>query len=276
VDVVKLLKTEERTAIERWVQANARVAYLGEGRSLARVLGKYLMHLPTDDASLVPHLLLDGYWEMWITMAMARHVRLGWHCLDVGAHVGYYTLLLADIVGEQGSVQAWELQPDLAECITRSVHMNGMQDRVRVVNSAASEQRGYVAAVPLSEPWERGSVGVRVLEDSEVTLQSRTCYRLDDPELCEDPSTVNFVKIDCEGHEPEIWRGLSGILEASPAVQVLLEFTPRLYADARGFLREIQDQGFSLQRVDFNAELQPAEPEELLSTSSMEMLWLGR
>lgn len=275
MDVGKLLAHEERSTIERWVESRARGQYLGGGRALARVLGKYLFYVPTNDVSVVPHLLMDGYWEMWITMAIARRVKPGWRCIDVGANVGYYTILLADLVGDDGDVQAWEVQGDMAECIRRSAHMNGTQSRVQVVNRGASDRDGLIAPKPLNELWDRGSVATESVHQNEHRMDAVPCMRIDDDGWWAN-QRVDFVKIDTEGHEPQVWYGLDKILKQSPNVEVLLEFTPRLYDNPGEFLDEIRADGFNLRRVDFDGELQPVAAEQILDADGMEMLWLTR
>jgi FkbM family methyltransferase len=236
------------------------------------VLGYYLMYLPTDDASLSPHLLMDGYWEMWITMAVARHVQPGWRCIDVGANVGYYTLLLSELVGTGGKVQAWEVQPDLAACLIRSISMNGFADIAKVCQCAASDREALVDLVPMANSWDRGSVAIEHVDPPRIETDG-VCRRID--ETCE-WDMVDFVKIDVEGHEPQVWSGMEGILKRSPRIQVLMEFTPRLYEDAPGFLNQIRSDGFTLKRVDFHGDLQPTGPQELLDCPDMDMLWLSR
>ncbi len=66
-------------------------AYLGDETALCRVLGRYKMFVDTSDNSLSPHLMLDGYWEMWLTEALARAIRPGMTVVDVGANLGYFT-----------------------------------------------------------------------------------------------------------------------------------------------------------------------------------------
>ena len=280
MNIKELLTREDRTNIERWCEGRCKSLYLGDGRVLSRVLGYYLMHLPARDCSLTPHLAMDGYWEMWITMAVARHVQPGWRCIDVGANVGYYTLLLADLVGPAGAVQAWEVQRELANCVERSVRANGFTERVRVVHAAASNEEGIVNCVPQAQDWELGSVAIEKVDlsesgRSEASEADGVCMRLDSQLVC-DWDTVDFVKIDVEGHEPEVWEGMKGILERSPRIQVLMEFTPSQYADPAAFLNQIRSDGFQLQKVDFHGDVRPTGPQELIDCPSMDMLWLSR
>ena len=75
---------------------------------LCRVLGRYKMYVDCNDVGLAPHLMLDGYWEMHVTEAILRFVRSGMTVVDVGANQGYFTMLLADLVGPNGRVFAAE------------------------------------------------------------------------------------------------------------------------------------------------------------------------
>ena len=79
-------------------------------------------------SGLCAHLLLDGYWEMGLTMHMARTVRAGMTAIDVGANFGYYTILLGALVGEGGHVFAVEPAPATAAMLRRSVELNGFQN----------------------------------------------------------------------------------------------------------------------------------------------------
>ena len=84
-----------REQIEDWCRGKAQ-SYLvpfedGASAVACRVLGKYIMYCAALDSALTPHLALNGIWEPWITMAIARHVQPGMRCMDIGACYGYNT-----------------------------------------------------------------------------------------------------------------------------------------------------------------------------------------
>src|SRR5262245_8546714 len=87
---------QDRATLEENARRGCMTVNFGDGRLACRVLGKHIMFVEPQDCGITPHLALNGYWESWITLAMARLVRPGWRCIDVGANVGYYALLLAD------------------------------------------------------------------------------------------------------------------------------------------------------------------------------------
>ena len=91
-----------KRALEALCRARAQPVYLGGNEALCRILGRYKLYVDTRDKGLCAHLLLDGYWEMGLTMHIARHVRAGMTAIDVGANFGYYTVLLGALVGEDG------------------------------------------------------------------------------------------------------------------------------------------------------------------------------
>ena len=127
--------------LEAVSRQESRAVYLGEETVLCRVLGKYLMYADAQETGITPHLCMDGYWESWITVVLARTLRPGWHCLDIGANHGYYTLIMADAVGQHGRVAPVEPTPRLAELLRQTLDVNGFPG-VTVVQKAASRTDG--------------------------------------------------------------------------------------------------------------------------------------
>src|SRR6266481_1911926 len=122
-----------RLSLEALCWARAQPVYLGENEGLCRILGRYKLCVDTRDQGLCTHLLLDGFWEMGLTMYIARHVRDGMVAIDIGANFGYYTILLAALVGERGHVYAIEPAPATAVMLRRSVQLNGFDSFTTVI-----------------------------------------------------------------------------------------------------------------------------------------------
>ncbi|MCA1612883.1 MAG: FkbM family methyltransferase [Acidobacteria bacterium] len=253
--------TESRAALEEFSRARYQTARLTESDVLCRVLGRYMIYADPEDVRIVPHLCLDGFWESWITVAAARLIRPGWHCVDVGANHGYYTVLMADAAGEGGRVLAVEPNPQLCERLGRSLEVNGLVGRTTVLQRAAADADG--AALTLAVPRRHASDatvcrGATADEDAfaveAVTLDRATA----------DWPRVDFVKIDAEGAEALIWRGMRGLLRRHPGVAVLLELFCSRHEDPRAFLREIQSEGFPLRHVGYDAGIADVTEEEIL------------
>ena len=98
------LKTQGRWDLESRCRALTNPAYLGNQTAICRVLGNYKLYVDTDDTGFGSHVLLDGYWEMWLTIFFARLIKPGMTVIDVGANFGYYTLLFGTLVEDSGHV----------------------------------------------------------------------------------------------------------------------------------------------------------------------------
>lgn len=142
-DIWRLL-SEPRSDNEAVLRSLCRSVYLGNDTALCRVLGRYKMYVDTRDVSISSHLMLEGYWEMWVTEAMMRHVRPGMTVLDIGANLGYFTMLLADLVGPTGRVLAFEPNPEMAGRARRSVGLNGFAPTTTVHEMALGASDGVM------------------------------------------------------------------------------------------------------------------------------------
>jgi hypothetical protein len=123
-DIWRLL-SEPRETAEAEIRATCRTVYIGENEALTRILGRYKMYVDTRDIGIASHLMMEGFWEMWVTEAMMRLLRRGAVVADVGANLGYFTLLMADLTGAEGRVLSFEPNPELARRLRKSIAING-------------------------------------------------------------------------------------------------------------------------------------------------------
>lgn len=241
------LRRNSREQNEAHIRGLCQNAYLGDQTAICRVLGRYKMFVATDDVSLSTHLLLDGYWEMWVTEAIVDTVCEGMVAVDVGANLGYFTLLLADLCGASGTVHAFEPNPDLLSRLTRTLDVNGFRNRTQVHSSPLSGQDGLEVRliVPKGEPKNGHIAPAEIgLGDHSANLKTR---RLDS---IEDLTRVDFIKIDAEGAEEGIWDGMQSIIDRKQPLTVFLEYTKDRYSNPKGFLEKITSGGFSIAVID--------------------------
>ncbi len=252
----------DRATLEDAARQRAQAVSLGEGGLVCRVLGKYLMFVDPRDVGVTPRLCMDGYWESWITTAVARVLGPGAHAIDVGANHGYYTMLLADAVGRDGHVLAIEPNPALAALLAMSVEVNGFDRRVTVAQKAASD--GAAASARLVVPQRRGACASICRPpapgDDAIDVDAASI-----DELTREWPRVDFVKIDAEGAEPLVWRGMERTLHDNPDIVVVLEFVPSRYADPPAFVRSIRGAGFDLRHVAPDSQIQPLTADEVLT-----------
>jgi FkbM family methyltransferase len=268
------LRQLERGAIEAEVRAQAQTIYLGDHTAMCRILGKHLIYVDTRDYALAPHLMWDGFWEIWITQAMARCLEPGMVVADVGANLGYYSLLMAEAVGPTGSVFAIEPNSHVARLLRMSASVNGFRDRIIVDTRAASSTAGDRLRffIPDGHPMNAsllpaGADGT-VLPEAGVVTEVET-VALDDAL----PERVDFVKIDAEGAERQIWHGLSRTLQANNGIRVFLEFNCHRYgSESDEFLDEIEALGFRLAFVDYDSRVKSLTRSQILSRGATDVI----
>ena len=172
-------------------------------------------------------ILLEGEWDPSLTDFLGRNLNSGDVFVDVGAHVGYFSLLGAGRVGPTGAVLSIEPNPFAVQELQQNVERSHLRN-VIVEHSACGESHGNVrlflhtesntSMASLSTANASGSAAVEV-----------PCIPLD--ELCRQRRLrrIALVKIDVEGAELLVLRGMKGIIgEMRPAI--VLELEPRLLA----------------------------------------------
>jgi FkbM family methyltransferase len=237
--------------------------YIGGGHVLTRLYNGLKMLVSMKDRSLAPHLVLDGYWESWVTNTMLRHVKPGMRVLDVGAHFGYYTLLLAQAVGPQGFVWAFEPWPESALILKYNVDINGFLDRVAVqavaLGESASVGRLAVAAGDELGTW----LGDASLVSEGPEQVPVTVVPLDELAL----GRIHWAKIDVEGAEYAVWRG--GLRTLSGCDGIQLEWSAQRRYPGETFLDEISQAGFHIAAVMHDGTVQDVSREQLTRLSEL-------
>lgn len=153
--------------------------------------------------------VLNGTYESEQTRIAVELVRPGSTVLDIGAHIGYYTLLFSRLAGPDGRVVAFEPSPRNLPVLRWHVARNGCAN-VRVEALAVSAETGTARFTAST-----GSGTGRLAESG--TLEVRT-IRLDEFVGAGGPMP-DVMKIDVEGAELAVLRGAEGVLrDARPAI----------------------------------------------------------
>jgi FkbM family methyltransferase len=192
------------------------------------------MLVDTRDAMVAPWLVLDGLWESHVTDWLQRTLQPGQVFVDVGANIGYFTVLGAILVGEAGRCVAVEAHPRLAELLQRNVIINGVHGRVSTWQRAAWSETTDVKLHLRKNFASNSSVGsigpdaLARLGDTEDIVEVRAVV-LDD--LLADVAHIDVIKVDVEGAEVHVFTGLARTLEANPGITVMFEWSPAQIAD---------------------------------------------
>jgi FkbM family methyltransferase len=164
-----------------------------------------------------------GMWDPHITRYLQARLQPGDVLVDVGANIGYYTLLGSKLVGPAGKVVAIEASPRTYASLQQNIERNRAEN-VRAVNAAASNQRGTVQ-VFAGTPDNIGGTSIMPRHGAvEATVDA---FPLADLLDSEELARASVIKIDVEGAEAFVLRGLLDSADRiGKATEIIVEITP--------------------------------------------------
>lgn len=203
--------------------------------------------------------------EPTLTRFVQATVKPGDVVLDVGANIGYFTLLLARGVGAAGRVVALEPDAQNVALLTRNVAQNGYADRVTILPQAAWDTSGPLRLFRSEE--NRGDHHTYDDGDARESV-AIDALRIDDyAPIASGP--VALVKMDIQGAEYRALLGMRELLERNRDVVLLTEFWPlgleRAGAPAAIYLELLTSLGFTLFDV-------PDDGDEIVPTTAAALL----
>jgi FkbM family methyltransferase len=161
-----------------------------------------------------------GTWEPAVQSAMCSILRPGMSFWDVGAHIGFFSMLASRLVGEQGQVQAFEPMPDNRKRLIEAVRLNGAGNIT--VHDAALARFVGTALLHRNDSSTMWSLVPARGESSGIGVR---CLTLDDVALVH--GHPDLIKIDVEGADVDVIRGGGQLLKSrrSSLIVELLDAT---------------------------------------------------
>jgi len=208
--------------------------------------------------------LYDVY-EPGTTRLFQKLLRPGMTVIDVGAHWGYFTLLAARGVGEEGRVYAFEPHPDNWALLVKNVRANGYGNVIPLQKALADR----VGRMPLF--LGKNDAGCNSLHHGPLTREESVMVQvttLDAFLEVEGRPPVDLIKIDIEGGEPAALEGARGLLQRSSTLRLIIEFHPRLLRATGTAPEEFVDRllayGLGIKVIDAQGQLKPLHLPRLL------------
>lgn len=226
------------------------------GRTLGRTV-KRLSPISVDRAYIVHgnkmylhprfgnnHAIVYGTYEEDTVKVFQEIVKPGITVVDVGAHVGFYTLLAAKLVGNEGTVYAFEPQPEVFSILKKNIVENHYEDRViaplAAVGRACGKVTLFVSTIDSGYASIYSSENASPIEVNSISLDHFFAER--------GWPRVDIVKIDAGGDETEIIAGMTGLLDKNPWIRLIVEFDIdnqlKVHGTPEVLLRTLVDLGF--------------------------------
>lgn len=227
--------------------------YLGQGVALTHLIDGRPMLVNSNDYGGPLLFVSGGRYEEDNVEVLQSFIRDDTKLfVDAGANLGCFSLLIGERLRKHGKVLAFEPHPGLAELARRNAIINGLESVITVHPFGLSDAE---AETDFSYPKGHlggGLIGNMDRPEQFDVVRSRV-RRLDD--ILDAGATVDLMKIDVEGHEPAVIRGLQQILARSPRLKILFEKLG-LHADRASQIEAVlQPAGFHLYAIADDAQL---------------------
>lgn len=276
--------------LTRWIQARSGRRAVGTFY-LARLFDRLLppfageitlenglrFHVDTT-AGMVEHsIFYAGSIQIGLAYQIQQHTSRGAYCLDAGANIGFFTLLMAHCAGREGRVAAFEPNPITVERLRHSLQLNNLSN-IDVVPKAVAQQAGTTEFYLATEPEKSGIspvVDITPIQKIEVETIS-----LDEYVASQEWPRVDIIKIDIEGYDCQALLGAKEIITRFHPV-ITFEFSystdPSLAAAAFELLlgsgytlcRIVHRSGFTLGKLTGFDWQQQADEEALIDVLSL-------
>lgn len=160
-------------------------------------------------------------WDDFATTLLEKEIKKGSIVLDLGANIGFYTLVLARLVGEKGKVYAFEADSTNFEILKKNVEAN-RYNNIILVNKAVLDKNDKIKFYV----DERNTAGNSVYGGDKTEYKEIEAIKLDD--YFNKNRKIDFVKIDIEGSEFRAMKGMSKLLKENKKIKLMTEFYPKL------------------------------------------------
>ena len=182
---------------------------------------------------LVARWLAMGLYEAETTRVLRESVKPGMTVLDVGANIGYFSLMAARFTGENGRVWAFEPVPTMLEILNLNVRNNALQNIITVIPQAVSNVPGTTAMYvnAMASGWSSLYGEASATLPPEIRAQQERieigCITLDDWAAQHKWPTVDLIKMDIEGAEKQALEGMIQLSRKNARLKLIIEFNIR-------------------------------------------------
>ena len=164
-----------------------------------------------------------GTYEKLEAKVMEEKIKGGNIVVDVGANIGLHTLNMARIVGNTGQVFAFEPDPSNFKILGKNVKVNNYKNII-LEQKAVGDKHGRATLYQSDDPGRhRIFPQTKAKGQVQVELTSLDKYFIDSNLV----DKINFIKIDVEGLEFSVLKGMKNILKNNKKIKILFEFMPK-------------------------------------------------
>ena len=190
------------------------------------------------------------------TEIVKKFVKKGDNVIDVGAHVGYYTFLMAKMVGNEGKVYSFEPDPENFALLKKGIEANNLKN-VEIIQKAVSNTNSTIKLFLSDTDRATNRIYDAGINDAHKIIEVETCSI--DNFLHNNKIKINFIKIDAEGSEQGVIEGMESTIKKNNQLNIMTEFFPFLIekygSTPQKYLFEIKELGYNIYNILENGTL---------------------
>lgn len=250
-----------------WRIRNYRWKRVSANDDLQCDLDQFDIELNIQNGPVSRSLYFDGIYEPDETAVYKHLIQEGMVVGDVGANIGYFSILFSDMVGD-GLVYSFEPEETNFEVLNKNISLNGVEN-IRAENKALSSGEDKINLY--KHPTNPGGHsihkdGVLPFEQfpDEGEVSSVDSSTFDKYFSSQDRTTPDFVKIDVEGGEPNVLYGMKDTLNSTPILSI--EYAPQLWTeDPDDVFNYLLSYGYQLFEIRSGGDIVPVSKETILN-----------
>lgn len=160
-----------------------------------------------------------GVWDARTTGFLTQNVKPGDVFIDIGANIGYFSLLVSELTGNEGTVHAFEPVHRVADRFSENISRNGIKN-IRLNRKAVYSRTGTIKLY-LSSPENMGMSSIHHHDKETGEVQEASSVSLDEYAEEFGITRVDFIKIDIEGSEAEALKGMAATLQKYKPILIM-------------------------------------------------------
>jgi len=209
--------------------------YIGNNKMLIKpIWGGFLLASCTD-MSLMPTLVTNGVFDIPLTNYLIRNVKKGCTIIDAGANLGYFTILMGFLVGQEGKIIAYEADPKVFNILTDNLSLNGLDPIVTAFNKAVYSSESKIDFY-ISEKFE-GNGSIQEHDDN--YFKHFAVDKINKIEVETEPldiylnqlNFIDLIKLDIEGAEYDALLGMENLFKNKKVGTVVFELNRLMLRD---------------------------------------------
>lgn len=260
-----LLANTHRRDFEATIRDRVHTVPLPDGTVLCRILGRYKIYVDALDPSVAPHLMLEGFWQYWVTAFLCRNLDRGETAYDLEAGYGYYSLLMSELVGPEGRVVALEYNPWLFQLLRRNLWLNGRDEAVVTHRLIVANKASAAKELPAR------LIGPSIGNTQAVQFRRSNATSCIAPAMTMDglePGSADLLLVSALALEQGVLQGMQGLMDRSPSLKIILEFAADRCANPQETLNTLAAR-YPLRFIDHDGRAKPTTAEAILEKGSL-------